>query len=499
VSLPRLRFAIPPGAAGLGIGLARDALFSWLLARSRGGTFLLRSDAGPAGTEEAERQIKDDLLWLGLGWDEGIDAEEQCGPYRRPQRLDLYRTVAVDLLRRGLACRCDCQRPPAGDESPAPTSCACREEAPAGGAGTGVEGAQSILMRASAAAGGGEVVFIDAARGEVRRPIEEAGDLVLLQPNGEPGPEFGTALDDAMMGITHVVSSADRPGAMCRQALVHAALARGPVPAFIQLPSIGGTGDRPAAQPGATPTVGRLRDEGYPPEAILNLLAHLGGATGGGQELLTREEMLAGFDPGRAAAGCRAFESQRLADLSARHLARMTPERLADLAAEHLAGAGLLGQPPSPAECAWAGAVARLYTGRLFRMSDLPAEVESLFGFDPGECLADESVRNACRAPASRRVIETLVESLSGQPQVEELTAVRFQALIVAVRRATGVKGRELYDALRVALTGRSKGPDLAQSIALIERGSRLPLPRRVAGCAERAKSLLEMTAGGGA
>jgi glutamyl/glutaminyl-tRNA synthetase len=464
--------------------MARDALFSWLLARSRGGTILLRSDAGSSDAGEAERSVMDDLLWLGLGWDEGIDAQGERGPYRRAQRLHLYRSMAVDLLRRGLAYRCDCPRPPASDERGSPAPCACRRIAPGDAAAREVAGASSILFRATPTDAAGEVVYVDAVRGEVR--------------DGEPGREFAAALDDAMMGITHAVSGSKRLWATCRQALIHAAVGVGATPVFIHLPPIDAPGESSTGRAEATATIGRFRLDGYPPEAVLNLLAQLGAATNGRQELLTREEMLAGFDPGRAAGECRPFDPQRLAALSMRHLAQMSPERLADLAAEHLAGAGLLGQPPSRGECGWAGAVARLYAGRLSRMSDLPAEAELFFRFDPGRCLADDLVRQAFREPASRRIIEIVVETLAVQPEDEELTAVRFQALVAAVRRATGAKGKDLYDALRVALTGRPDGPDLAQLIALIERGSRLPLAQRVAGCAERANRLLEASARGG-
>jgi glutamyl/glutaminyl-tRNA synthetase len=498
VIVPRLRLTIEPGVPGLGIGMARDALFSWLLARSRGGTFLLRSDVDSSDAGEAERSVIDDLLWLGLGWDEGIDAQGGRGPYRRAQRLHLYRSMAVDLLRRGMAYRCDCPRPPASDERVSPAPCACREIVPGDAAAREVAGASSILFRATPTDAAGEVVYVDAVRGEVRRPIEEAGVFVLLRRDGEPGREFAAALDDAMMGITHVVLGSNRLWATCRQALIHAAVGVGAAPVFVHLPPIDAPGESSTGRAEPTATIGRFRLDGYPPEAVLNLLAQLGAATNGRQELLTREEMLAGFDPGRAAGECRPFDPQRLAALSMRHLAQMSPERLADLAAEHLAGAGLLGQPPSRGECGWAGAVARLYAGRLSRMSDLPAEAELFFRFDPGRCLADDLVRQAFREPASRRVIETVVETLAAQPEDEGLTAVRFQALVAAVRRATGAKGKDLYDALRVALTGRPDGPDLAQLIALIERGSRLPLAQRVAGCAERANRLLEASARGG-
>jgi len=474
---PRLRFAIDPGAAGLGIGAARDALFSWLMARSEAGAIVLRSDLSTEASGEAERRVIDDLLWLGLGWDEGIEAQGEQGPYRRSQRLHLYRRTAEDLLRRGLAYRCACPVPSARDGGGSPDRCACGRGTPAAAVGQAA-GAPQILLRAG--------------------PDGEPGDLVLLQRGGGPGPEFATALDDAMMGITHVVSGPGCTMATVRQELLHAAIGEGTRPRSIELPPIDTAGDGSTGEGKEAPIVERCRLEGYPPEAVLNLLAHLGAATDVGQELLTREEMLAGFDRGRVAGERRTFDVRRLDNLARRHMARMAPERLAGLAAEHLANAGMLGDPPSTGEIAWAGAVARLFVDRLARMVDLPSYAEPLFRFDPGRCLADDSVLRTLREPQSRRVIETLIRTWADQADRQDLTTVGIRALVDAVRRTTGARGKPLYDAFRIALTGRSEGPDLAQLIALIERGSRLPLPRRVVGCGERARSLLAAIEGGG-
>lgn len=386
----------------------------------------------------------DDLLWLGLGWDEGIEAEGERGPYRRSQRLPLYLETAEDLVRRGLARR---------------------------------DAARTIMLTSKVAG--------------------SPGGFELIRQDGTPDDDFATAVDDQRMGITHVVSRPDEALSLSRQGLAHAALGLEQRPELIRLAAIDLPGEISAGRGGTPPAIERLRQEGYPPEAVLNLLAHLGAATNGAQDVLTREEMLAGFDPSRAAGDRRRYDPRRLSELALRHMARMAPGRLADLAAEHLVSAGLLSPAPSADECAWAGAVARLHSERLARMSDLPALAEQLFHFDPCLSLANEAVVRGLRDPLARRVIETLLTRWGRQGNDQELTAVRFHTLVNEVRRATGAKGGPLYDTLRIALTGHSEGPDLAQLIALIERGRRLPLPQRVAGCAERAKCLLEATAPG--
>ena len=221
----------------------------------------------------------------------------------------------------------------------------------------------------------------------------------------------------------------------------------------------------------------------------MNYLALLGWSPPAGQDLLTQEELISQFDLDRVSRAPAIFDRQKLDALAARHMIRMPAGRLASLAAEHLRRAGLLGPGAAPGTSDWVGRLAMLYADRLPRMSDLPAASAFLFDFSPERSLADPEVRVALADPRARGVIEAMTRRLGAEP----LTAARFQALAEETRRETGAKGRDLYHPLRIALTGASSGPEMVKLLPVIEEGSRLPLPKRVAGCAARARALLDV------
>jgi nondiscriminating glutamyl-tRNA synthetase len=238
-----------------------------------------------------------------------------------------------------------------------------------------------------------------------------------------------------------------------------------------------------------------FREAGYPPEALLNHLALLGWSPPGGADLLTREELLAGFDLGRVSHAPAVFDPKKLDALSMRHIARMPKERLTPEAIHHLAAAGLLLEPLPPVVAAWVERLAQLYAERLACFSDLPKETDLVFGFSAERSLADEDVRSTLGDPRARQVIEETLRELAADP----LDAPRFQALSAEVRRRTGAKGKDLFHPMRVGLTGWPSGPELVRLLPLLDEGSRLPLPRPVASCATRAGALLAATAERGA
>lgn len=502
---PRVRFA-PSPTGDLHVGNARTALFNWLFARSRGGTFVLRIEDTDAtrSSPEHEDGLRNDLHWLGLGWDEGIDEDGDAGPYRQSERLALYRERAEDLIRRGLAYPCFCATERLEEERAAQRDAGraslysgrCRRIPPDEAAARRSREEAAIRFNVAAATPGETAVgFVDRVHGSVRFPLTQIGDFVILRRDGWPAYNFAVVVDDLLMRITHVIRGDDHLSNTPRQILIYRALGVEEPPEFAHLPLITVPGGAPLSKREGGAAVGWFREQGYPPEGLINYLALLGWSPPGGQEVLTREELIAQFDLERVSRAPAAFDLKKMEALSSRHMARLPPERLAALAVEHLARAGAVetGAPPEVRE--WAGRLALLYADRLPRMGDLPGEAAFLFDFSAEAALADEGVRHALSDPSSRRVIERIVARL----EPGTLTAPRFQALADEVRRETGAKGRDLYHPIRVALTGSASGPELIKLLPVIEEGSRLRLRRRVASCAERARALLAATGGGGA
>ena len=502
MSRPRVRFA-PSPTGDLHVGNARTALFNWLYARRHGGRFILRIEDTDAARSHPEHEagLIDDLRWLGLGWDEGIEAEGEAGPYRQSERLPLYQERARGLVSRGLAYPCFCTTDQLEAERAVQREAGraslysgrCRGIPAAEAAGRLAREGGAIRFDVAAAARGETAVsFADRVHGTVRFPLTQIGDFILLRRDGWPSYNFAVVVDDLLMGITHVIRGDDHLSNTPRQALVYRALGAGVLPEFAHLPLIVGPGGAPLSKREGAASIGWFRRQGYPPEGLVNALALLGWAPPGGQELLTREEMIALFDLDGVSRAPAAFDGGKLDALAARHMARLPQARLAGLAMEHLSRAGVVAPEGSPDVWEWVGRLAMLYAERLPRMSELPSLASFLFDFSAQACLADLEVKRTLADQKARRVIEALAARIGSEP----LTAPRFQALADEIRRQTGAKGRDLYHPMRVALTGSPSGPELVKLLPVIEEGSRLPLKRRVASCAERVRALLEATSG---
>jgi nondiscriminating glutamyl-tRNA synthetase len=498
---PRVRFA-PSPTGELHVGNARTALFNWLFARSRGGTLILRiEDTDAARSEPAhERRLLEDLRWLGLGWDEGIDEGGAHGPYRQSERTPLYRESLDVLLRAGLAYPCFCSQARLEEERAAQRQAGrvslysgrCRAIPGAEAERRMRDEPAALRLNVALAARGDEAVtFTDRVHGTVRFPLAQITDFVLARRDGSPSYNYAVVVDDRAMEITHVLRGDDHLSNTPRQILLYRALGAS-APEFAHLPLIHGPGGTPLSKREGAASLAWFREQGYPPEALANALALLGWSPPGGQDLLTMEELVAGFDLDRVSRSPAIFDRSKLDALAARHMARLPAESLAPLAVAALGRAGLLPPDPGGPLVEWAARLALLYAERLPRMADLPAQAAFLFDFDPARSLKDPEVRATLGDRRLRRVVEALAARLGEEP----LTAPRFQAIADEVRRETGAKGRDLYHPMRVALTGAPSGPELVKLLPVIESASRLDLPRPVASCARRVRALLDACAG---
>ena len=501
---PRVRFA-PSPTGDLHVGNARTALFNWLFARGRGGVFILRIEDTDAARSlpEHEARLIAELRWLGLGWDEGIEEGGDRGPYRQSERLAIYRERAARLMEKGLAYPCFCSISQLDEERAAQRqlgrvslySGRCRRIArPEGRLRLEQGEPAAIRFDLGAAAGGDEAVVVeDRVHGTVRFPVSQMSDLVILRRDGWPAYNFAVVVDDLMMAITHVIRGDDHLSNTPRQILLYRALEADSLPVFAHLPLLTGLGGAPLSKREGAASLAWFRENGYPPEAVANALALLGWSPPGGQELMSVEEMIAGFDLGHLSKSPAVFDLKKLDALSARQMSRLPPARLAALAVEQMQRASLLGAELPPGAVEWSGRLAMLYAERLPRMADLVQEGAFLFDFAPERSLSDPGVRETFAAKASRQVVEALERRLGA----EALTAPRFQEIAQEVRRETGAKGRDLYHPIRIALTGASSGPELVRLLPVIEEGSRLRLPRPVASCATRVRALLAATSAG--
>jgi glutamyl-tRNA synthetase len=293
----RGRFA-PSPTGGLHVGNARTALLAWLHARAAGGRFVMRVedlDVGRVRPGVMEAQLEE-LRWLGLDWDEGPDAGGPHAPYVQSARGEWYEAALRRLAERGLLYGCVCSRrdiaaaasaPHMGEEGPRyPGTCR----------GRAVDAAAPSLLRLGVSelalrlgVEPGEVCFGDLLMG--RRcydPAAETGDFVVRRKDGAAAYQLAVVVDDAAMGITHVVRGADLLSSTARQLLLYRALGL-PPPAFLHVPlMLGGDGERLAKRHGAV-SLAELRARGVRPERVAGWLAATCGLAEEGEEAAAEE------------------------------------------------------------------------------------------------------------------------------------------------------------------------------------------------------------------
>lgn len=323
----RVRFA-PSPTGYLHVGGARTALFNWLLAKNKGGTFILRIEDTDVerSTKESVDAILEGMKWLGLEWDEG--------PFYQSDYFPLYKEHVQKLLDCGKAYKCYCT----SEELDAKRNLAMQEGRKPKYDGTCRERAdqpdgQPYVVRFLAPQGG-VTSFDDLIKGTITFPNEELDDLIIQRTDGTPTYNFCVVIDDASMRITTVIRGDDHVNNTPRQIQLYEALGF-PVPQFAHVPMILGSDKaRLSKRHGATSVIA-YRDMGYLPEALLNYLVRLGWSHGD-DEIFSREEMIQKFDIGNVGRSASVFNTEKLNWLNAHYIKNSDPERLADLLLPHL-------------------------------------------------------------------------------------------------------------------------------------------------------------------
>jgi nondiscriminating glutamyl-tRNA synthetase len=461
----RVRFA-PSPTGWLHVGGARTAYFNWLFARQRGGAFVLRIEDTDVerSSEASESGVLDDLRWLGLEWDEGPDRGGPHGPYRQSERLARYRELADGLVARGAAYPCFCTdeelearreaaraagRPPHYDGH-------CRRLTPAEREALRAAGRPASVRFAVEAR---DWVLDDLVRGEVRFPAGMVGDFVLLRSSGLPTYNFAAAVDDAAMKITHVIRAEEHLPNTPRQLMLHAALGATP-PRYAHVPLIlNRDRSKMSKRSGeAAVAVGDWRRAGYVADALLSYLALLGFHPGDDREILSRADLLECFSLDRVGKSGSVFDADKLRWVNAHILHLAGGADLVRWGASFLPAAAR-GIPPPQLE-----RLAEGVRGNLETLADLPRELEPFLG----EAAAIEpEAAPALAAPRARELCSALAEKLGA---LAEWSGEAFKSSVQSAGGGLGLKGRELFQPVRVALTGRTHGPELPIVAELLGR-----------------------------
>jgi nondiscriminating glutamyl-tRNA synthetase len=487
----RVRFA-PSPTGQLHVGNARTALFNWLIAHGKDGTFILRIEDTDAerSTRESEASILEDLRWLGLDWDEGPDVGGLHGPYRQSERLHLYASYANELIMSDHAYYCFCSPARLEEDRKADLAAGrppkyhgtCRSIALAD-ARLRTEAGERPVIRFKVPEGI-DITFHDLVRGEVTFSSDVIGDPVLVRSDGRPQYNFAVVVDDALMEITHVIRGEDHISNTPRQVLLYQALGFTP-PEFAHLSLVMGPDHTPLSKRHGATSVSEFRERGYLPEALVNYLALIGWSPGGDEELLPIQELARRFaleDVGHSAG---VFDQEKLAWMNRHYMKEAAPARLAAESARFFLSRGYVRRRTDEA-MEYLISILPMAVGSVDRLEEIPDRLRFIFEFDAEAALVRDGVSGVVHEAGARAVIEALPDAIDG-PLVDRET---FRAMANRVKERTGMKGKALFHPIRVALTGEGGGPELDLAVPAIERGASLAASAGVApisGCRDRA------------
>jgi glutamyl-tRNA synthetase len=450
----RVRFA-PSPTGYLHIGGVRTALFNWLFARHHKGTFILRIEDTDRSrsTDEAIQAIIDGMKWVGLDWDEG--------PFRQTERMDLYRQYAMKLLDQQQAYWCVCT----ADELDARRQAAQAKGLPLKYDGrcrargiTKPNGEAALRFKAPPE---GQTVIDDLIKGEVVFDNSVLDDLIILRSNGYPTYNFSVVVDDALMGITHVVRGDDHLTNTPRQVPMFHALGFA-VPKFGHLSMIMGADKTKLSKRHGATSILAYRDMGYLPEAMVNYLVRLGWSHGD-QEIFSIAELIDKFSFDHVQKSAAVFNPEKLLWVNAHYIQHGPPEKIAQLLIPHLEQAGIKddAQKASPA---WMAQLVVLVRERTKTLLEMVNWVAPYFGQEVA--IAAEAAKKFL-TPA---IVPALTKLMARFEALPTFSKADWEETFKKVVEEEGLKMGQLAQPVRVAITGRTASPGLFDVMELLGR-----------------------------
>ncbi|KAA9110629.1 glutamate--tRNA ligase [Microbacterium rhizomatis] len=470
----RVRFC--PSPTGLPhVGLIRTVLFNWAYARHNGGALVFRIEDTDAArdSEESYQQLLDALRWLEIDWDEGVEVGGPHAPYRQSQRHDLHLEVLDKLKATGAVY----ESYSTAEEIDARNDAAGRARQ------LGYDNFDRDLtdqQRAAFRAAGREpawrlrvpdedLTYVDLIRGEVTFPAGSFPDFVLVRAGGIPLYPFVNPVDDALMGITHVIRGEDLMPSTARQLALYGALVDAGVttfiPRFAHMPLVlGEEGNKKLSKRDPKADLFLQRERGFIREGLLNYLALLGWSIGPDRDVFSLDELISAFDIVNVNPNPARFDQKKAESINGDHIRMLEPADFAARLVPYLASAGIVAEPPTAEQDAMIAASAPLVQERMQVLGDAPGLLGFLF--TTAIEYADDAL--ASLPPNAGEVLVASVGALELVPGTEFTAAAIQDALSAALIEGLGLKPRIAYGPLRVALSGRRISPPLFESMELL-------------------------------
>lgn len=470
----RVRYA-PSPTGELHIGNARTALFNYLFARHNDGEFIIRTEDTDLkrNLEHGEASQLNNLAWLGIDWDEAADKPGNYGPYRQSERLHIYQPLIDQLLAEDKAYKCYMTEEELEAE---------REAQKANGEMPHYAGQHAHLTTEQQAAfeaeGRTPVIrfrvpadttyqFNDMVKGPIKFESKSiSGDWVIQKRDGMPTYNFAVAVDDHLMAITHVLRGDDHIANTPKQLMIYDAFGWD-APEFGHMTLIvnSETNKKLSKRDGSIlQFIEQYRNLGYLPEAMFNFITLLGWSPVGEEEIFGREELIQLFDPNRLSTSPAAFDAKKLEWINNTYVKKASLEEVTALALPHLIQAGKVSEQPSTEELAWVTKLVSLYHEQMSYGAEI-VELSQLFFNE--ELSIDEESRQVLSDENVPAVLASIKDKLATLA-LEDFVATNIKPLTKEVQKETGVKGRQLFMPIRIAVSGQMHGPELPLLIEVL-------------------------------
>ena len=467
--LEKVRFA-PSPTGHLHIGGARTALFNYLEAKNKGGTFLLRIEDTDAArsTKESEDVIIEDLRWLGIDWNEGIEVGGDYGPYRCTERPEIYKKYLNALLEEGKAYKCYCTAEETEAEREAQRAKGempryagkCRDLTKEQIEVYEAEGRiPTVRFRVPEDE---DIVINDKVRGEVVFESNGVGDFIIAKADGTPVYNFAVSVDDHLMEITTVIRGEEHLSNTPRQVLIYEAFGWEP-PKFAHVSLILGEDRSKMSKRHGSTHVDQYRNKGYLPEAIINFLALLGWSPEGEEEIFTLKQLEEMFTLDRVSKNPAVFDVKKLNWINGQYIRSSDLDYITKLCIPYLLEADLITDKDIEERYDWIKMLVSATRGNLDYLSQIIDHV-GIFFDDKVEPESEE----ACEVMKPDHV-KVVLESFKAKVEAAEDIDLTFaKSVFKEVQKDTGIKGKNLFMTVRVALTGQCHGPEMPDIIQIL-------------------------------
>lgn len=486
----RVRFCPSPTGTPH-VGMVRTALFNWAYARHTGGKFVFRIEDTDAArdSEESYAQILDSLRWLGLDWDEGIDAGGEHGPYRQSQRGEIYQGI-IEKLRAGgylyesysTAEEIDARNEAAGRPKQLGYDNYDRDLTDEQIAAFRAEGRQPALRFRVPDT---DLSFDDLVRGEVTFPAGSTIDFVVVRPNGAPLYTLVNPVDDALMGITHVLRGEDLLSSTPRQIALHSALVElglePAIPRFGHLPYVMGEGNKKLSKRDPESNLLLHRERGFIPEGLINYLSLLGWSFSADRDVFTREEMVEAFDIVNVNPNPARFDQKKADSINADHIRLLTEDDFFERIVPYLIAGGALPVEPSEAKLETVRRAVPLVQSRIVVLSEVVGMLGFLFT-TAAQLQYEEDGLKSLRAdsPQALTAGSAALSAIAEADWNTENIQNALQDALTDPEKGLGLKPRVAFGALRVAASGRRVSPPLFESFELLGKEETLARLQRL-------------------